>query len=571
MWPRHRRALARAALLTILGGCGVAGAEATGQAASSGTAPPHPAAVAAAAVTLVSAEPGTSDSPASDLAALSRWLGEARLVGLGEGEHGTQTLHRLTHRVFAHLAREAGFDVLALEIDGAHAALLDAWVQGERDDLEAILAERWWGSEVFYDEATLELLRWMRAENRSGRRRLRVAGFDLKQPALAARMVVDALRPIDEVAAAAAEARFRRALAPGAFGLFPNVWGFTGSVRVPLPRRPAGAPALVELEVRADGVTYGTAGVAAAAGDAQQHATRGPENLTADWRPLRLELEVPALVEELELTLYHRGDGTVWLTAPRITVGGTVVVADLGRLQVRPLLMPRLQANDYRHEVVPSGALGRPALRIEADPGLRDSRAAAAAAEAHVRGVVERAGGHLESGRAAWLVQAARLVRQAVEWRTLGQNNRDVFLAENLAWLATTAFPERRILALAHRSHAERREGRMGAWLDQRLGASYRTVSMLVGSGEELAFGELATLEPGAALVTVPIEPPAAGTFEGTVAALREGEFLLPLAEIAGTPAGRSWLEAVHPRPREAPDVVIWLDRAAPMRQAVPR
>jgi hypothetical protein len=380
---------------------------------------------------------------------------------------------------------------------------------------------------------------------------------------------VDALLPIDEPAAVAIDAQFRRALAPGAFGLFPNVWGFTGTVAVPLPGPARPATVRVELEARGEGVTYGTAGITAEAGAARQSAWLGPGDLGGDWRPLELEIEVPPGAAELVLTLHHRGDGTVWLASPRVAIDGAPQrVVDLAELRRPPLLMPRLQGDDYTHTSTPGGR-GGAVLRIASDPALQESRAAAAAAEAEVRAAVERAGGRLDQRRGAWLVHTARLVRQAVEWRTLGETNRDVFLAENLLWLAETAFPASRILALAHRSHAERRPRKMGAYLDGSLGASYRTVSMLAGSGEELAFGDLATLEAGAALEPLTIEPAGAGTFEAAIGALRDGDFLLPLAKLAGSASGGSWLAAVHSRPSEAPDVVIWVDRVAPMRPLV--
>lgn len=545
--------------------------------AGAGAATLPPAAVSAAAIRLLATEPGAGGwgapgAESDDLAALAAWLGEARVVGLGEAEHGTHTLHRLAHRIFAHLAAEAGFDVLALEVDGAHAARLDEWVRGERDDLEVILAERWWGSQIFYDEAMIDLLSWMRERNRRARdrgetARLRVAGFDLKQPALAARQAVEGLRRVDAAAAGRAEECFRRALAPGSFGLFPNVYGFTGELRVPLPPRRDEAPLVVELAARGEGVTYGSAGLLVEAAGVWRAATLDAAALGDGWRTLLVELTAPADAQAIEIALHHRGDGTVWLRPPRVTLGGAAVEAPpLAGIAPRPLLMPRLQANDYRHEVTIEPGTRKAVLRIAADPVLATSRAAAAECEAVVRAAVSAAGDRLERERGAWLDQAARLVRQAVEWRTLGQPNRDVFLAENLVWLARTAFPGRRVLALAHASHTERRAGRMGAYLQQALGADYRTVSMLAGGGEALGFGDLATLEPATPLVPVTIGPEPEGPFEAAVGALRGGDFLLPLAEVTGSPAGRRWLAAAHPRPGEAPDVVIRVERVAPMR-----
>ncbi|HUF83268.1 MAG TPA: erythromycin esterase family protein, partial [Acidimicrobiia bacterium] len=139
-------------------------------------APPVP---PSAAVPLASTEPAVHAAPpAADLAALEEWLGDARLVGLGENFHGSHTLHLLAHRIFAHLAAEAGFEVFAVEIDQAHAALLDEWVQGGCDDLEELLASSWRGSSIFDDAALVDMLRWMRRYNETATRPVHFAGYD---------------------------------------------------------------------------------------------------------------------------------------------------------------------------------------------------------------------------------------------------------------------------------------------------------------------------------------------------------------------------------------------------------
>lgn len=132
----------------------------------------------AAVVPLPGVEAGR-DAPSSDLDVLLAWLDDAPLVGLGENPHGVHEYHRLAHRLFAHShargAPHEPFGLWALEIDQAHAARLDDYVQGRRDDLEALLTERWYGSKIFYDAALDDLLRWMREHNRTAERPVHVA------------------------------------------------------------------------------------------------------------------------------------------------------------------------------------------------------------------------------------------------------------------------------------------------------------------------------------------------------------------------------------------------------------
>jgi erythromycin esterase-like protein len=120
----NRSALLLAILLPLVtAGC-------SARPATLGSAPPD------LVVPLLATEPDFARD--ADLRVLADWLEEATMVGVGERVHGTHELHRLSHRLFAHLA-----DVFALEVDQAHAALLNEYVCGSRDDLEAILAKRW--------------------------------------------------------------------------------------------------------------------------------------------------------------------------------------------------------------------------------------------------------------------------------------------------------------------------------------------------------------------------------------------------------------------------------------------
>ena len=111
--PRRRVPLGAALLAAIAVAAMVVGSP--GVASETSSQRSVPVEVASAAVPLSSTEPGSADAPSPDLQALAGWVGASRVVGLGEGAHGTHTLHRLTHRIFAHLAGAAGFDVLALE------------------------------------------------------------------------------------------------------------------------------------------------------------------------------------------------------------------------------------------------------------------------------------------------------------------------------------------------------------------------------------------------------------------------------------------------------------------------
>lgn len=422
------------------------------------------------AVSLRMTEPGpTSDDPTDDMVRLGDWIGEAQIVGLGEAWHGTHTLHRLAHRIFRQLVEHESFTVFALEIDQAHAAMLDEYVQGARDDLEDVFAGAWWAQRVFYDMALVDLLRWMRGYNQAmPGRPLHFAGFDIKQPRLAAEGLVAAVGEVDPRAVGELRSLLSQAFAPGAFGIYPNVWGFTGTSRLVLPEREADAPARIELTVRGEGVEYGHVGLSAGAGGDRSPRVRWirVEDLGATGSVEVLELGVPARAESLEISVFHRGNGAVEFGRPEVRLGDRRLdTAGLwDEVETRPLMMPALQAMDYRAQVLEPPGGGARVLRITADPLLDSGLEAAQAVGARVDVLLDGTStASLSRDEVAWTLQLARLVRQAVEWRTLAESNRGVFLAENLLWLHRMVFPGRRVLALAHTSHTERIPGKMGA------------------------------------------------------------------------------------------------------------
>ena len=484
-------------------------------------------------VPLAGTEPDLSET--ADLDALAGWIGEARLIGLGERVHGTHELHRLAHRILRYMAEEGEVTVFALEIDQAHGFLLDDFVQGRRDDLETVLEQRWWASEVFYDRALRDLLLWMRRHNASAPEPIRFAGFDLKQPRLAFELLDRELGEKDPRWREDAPRLYESLAQLGGFGGFPNVAGFRSTLTVELPAgRSAARSFRLSLQVREEGRTFGNVEVQVQAGTAVPRLSLEPgDRPIARWSAVELSGEAPPGLSALAVTLSHRGNGSVWFDGLSLTLDGERVPLEKGLADLRPqpLPAPRLQVMDHTGEpdaIVTSG--GGSSLRVRCHPRVDEARAAAAELEALVAGTVDSLP-ELPPSRAVLLRQLARLIVQAVEWRTLAEPNRDVFLAENLTWLADRAHPGTRVLALAHTSHTERLPNRMGGLLAAARGDGYGTISMLALAGEYRNFGSLRTLRADSPLEPFPLSPSRARSDTLFLEGLAPGDLLLALGE----------------------------------------
>jgi erythromycin esterase len=104
----------------------------------------------------------------------------ARIVGLGEGTHGTREFFQMKHRLIRWLVEREGFSIIAIEDRLGHVRQLNEYVLTGRGDPRSLLSGLY---HVWQTEEVLALIEWMRAYNASGRgRRVEFWGFDIQSP-----------------------------------------------------------------------------------------------------------------------------------------------------------------------------------------------------------------------------------------------------------------------------------------------------------------------------------------------------------------------------------------------------
>lgn len=122
-------------------------------------------------------------APLTDLAAFGAMVGNAKLVGLGEGTHGTSEFHLQKHRFIRYLVEQKGFTQVAIEGSGADAELINRYVlTGQGDPAKALSAVRFWTANT---QEMLDLIKWVRQWNTTAAPTAQVEfhGFDFQQPA----------------------------------------------------------------------------------------------------------------------------------------------------------------------------------------------------------------------------------------------------------------------------------------------------------------------------------------------------------------------------------------------------
>lgn len=127
---------------------------------------------------LTSTDPKTRDE--SDLSTVDEIIGDATVIGLGEGTHGSHEFFQMKQRLIQYLIKEKGFSLFSIEAPMPQAAMLNAYLlRGEGNPRELIKGMLCW---AWSTEEMLDLLKWMREYNQSAPNKVIFTGFDFQSP-----------------------------------------------------------------------------------------------------------------------------------------------------------------------------------------------------------------------------------------------------------------------------------------------------------------------------------------------------------------------------------------------------
>jgi erythromycin esterase-like protein len=484
-----------------------------------------------------------------DLQPLKKVVGNARIVSLGEATHGTREFFQLKHRLVEFLASEMGFTIFSIEANMPEAYKLNDYVlNGNGDPAQLLRGLYFW---TWDTEEVLDMIRWMREFNKSGKGRIEFTGFDMQTPDVAQQIVSDFVAKNDsDYARLLAESvrQLKSSQAPAAsFGV--------ATARFPI-KDAAGHRVHYSGYIKTEDVTEGYAGLwwrvdgktgVLAFDNMQDRGVKG----TTEWKRYEITLPVAADTTNINFGALMPGNGTAWFDSLAIELDG------------QPYSNPTEFDFDFESAPPKGFFIGGAGYQVQLDSqtahtgkqSLRmkrlstpDSNATASQAAAAAWTEVLH---HLEGRRAAyramgstdrevdWIIQNAWIVLQGLQMRA-NTLSRDRSMADNVKWILDQN-PNAKIVLWAHNGH-------VGSAGSESMGSALRRAygNQMVVFGFAFNQGSFQAVESGKSLRDFTVLPRAGATLDAALASPRIPLYALDLRDLPKTGPVSDWFHQVQ-------------------------
>jgi len=491
----------------------------------------------------------------ADLEPLRELIGDARIVSLGEGTHGTREFFQMKHRLLEFLASEMGFTIFSIEANMPESYRINDYVLGgEGNPKELMEGMYFW---TWNTQEVLDMILWMRTFNESGAGTLEFTGFDMQASQVAMDIVTEFVQTADPSFAERASAAYQTARDSEKMGGSSRFGVATGSFPIQAAightirysgwiRSEAVADGHAGLWWRIDGES-GTLGF-------DNMRRRGPQGSTP-WTRYEIELEVPAEATNINFGALLSGSGTAWFDVLQIEIDGDLFDAsDHFECDFESGTSKGFYTGGRGYEVLIDDTLphsGSYSLRMT-DVGLSEEEKEAPAiplkvgAEQcrtvldHLQSKRRRYGKKLPEAEVSWAIQNARVAWQALASRA-DFTQRDICMAENVRWILDQSPPDTKIVLWAHNGHVRRSSDPtsyipMGSYLSEWYGDDMVVLGFAAHEGQYTA------IEMNVGLGVHDLLPASPGSVEYVLHQTGLPRLILDLRDTSEEDARSSWL-----------------------------
>lgn len=459
-----------------------------------------------------------SDS-VDDLAFLKDIVGDARIVALGEGTHGTREFFQMKHRITQYLAEEMGFTIFAIEASTPESAKVsDYTVRNIGDSPDALIRGMYFWT--WSTDEVADMTRWMRAFNNGGpgnetkAKHIDFTGFDMQTPDVAQEVAASFLDAHDPEFAARARAVYTESLtstrgATGEPSFAVATTSLPGNVVAGKKLRYAGHIKTEKLKDGFAGLWFrcDSKGKVVAFDNMADRAPQG----TSDWTQVEIVMDCPPETDAVNFGALMIGDGQAWFDGLTIEIDGKPTefegldlafdgaLPDPANPEAADAIMGFYLGGDgYEHSLDRTTTkVGTGSLTIKGKPVVAPARGGPAFIEAAKRTTEikdafaakladYKALPGVDPAAADWALHNADIVSQFYRM-SAGQVSRDACMALNTKWILDHAPEGTKIILWAHNGHLHRRMGAQGLHLHEMYGDDYRVISFATAEGRYTA------------------------------------------------------------------------------------
>ena len=136
-----------------------------------------------------------SDNERSNLRGLTKIIGGAKIIALGEGTHGTSQFFNTKDQIVRFAAEEYKNVVFAMEANMPEAERVNDYIINGKGNPKAALAGMYFWT--WNTQEVLNMIIWMRKYNESGKGNIEFWGFDMQTPTVAMQNVENFIHKYD--------------------------------------------------------------------------------------------------------------------------------------------------------------------------------------------------------------------------------------------------------------------------------------------------------------------------------------------------------------------------------------
>ncbi len=492
----------------------------------------------------------------SDMGPLKSIVGDARIVSLGEATHGTREFFQLKHRMLEFLASQMGFTIFSIEANMPEAYRLNDYVlNGNGDPAKLLKGMYFW---TWDTEEVLDMIRWMREFNKSGRGHIEFTGFDMQTPDVAIQNVHDFVAKNDPQYLETLEHDSEVVRSIDRIDQRESFGVATATFPV---KDAAGKKIRFSGYIKTQNVTSGWAGLwwrvdgssgVLAFDNMHDRGVAG----TTDWKHCEINLPVAEDAKNINFGAILTGGGTAWFDELKIELDGVAYTSandfDLGFGGPAPRGF-HTGGRGYKvqldTQVFHEGKQSLQLAKAETPPVASKSDDAMTAVASwkqimdHIEGTRQS---YFAKGVTAkdidWAAQNVRIVLQCMQMKS-GTGSRHQSMAENIKWIADHS-PGAKIVVWAHNGHISTNSARgFGA-----MGASLRSMfgNQMVVFGLAFNQGSFQAVESGKGLRNFTVPPAPMGGLDSTLAATGIPVFAFDLRAAPKDGPIAVWLNQSH-------------------------